>query len=308
MAPLNLVRLMPVFALLAAVVLWSSSFVGMKIALREVAPLTIIWLRLFFATLVVLPMLRRGMGANRKPGDWKWLLMVAFFQPCLYFTLESYALQYTSASEAGTISATMPLMVAVLAALFLRERASLTMVAGLVISCAGVAWLTLAGAPSDAGPNPALGNSLEFAAMVAAAGYTLGLRKLEGRYGAWALTALQCFAGLIWFLPGALVSGLPDLASVSTTWPSLLAVVYMGVFVSLGAFWCYNYALAHVPAGRASAYINMVPVLSLLLGWLVLEERLAPTQYAACAVVLVGVCLSQELVPWRGRLRAARAV
>lgn len=294
----RLVALLPTMALLAAVCLWSSSFVGMKIALREIAPLTIIWLRLVCASIVVLPMLRRGIGANRKPGDWKWLAMIALFQPCLYFTLESYALQYTSASEAGTISATMPLMVAVLAAVFLRERASLTMLAGLLLSCGGVAWLTLAGSPSADGINPVLGNSLECVAMLAAAGYTLGLRKLEGRYGPWALTGIQSFAGFVWFLPGAVVSGFPDIASLAAIWPSVLAVVYMGVFVSLGAFWCYNYALAHVPAGRASVFINMIPVITLLLGWAMLNEHLAPVQYLACVVVLAGVCLSQERMPW----------
>ncbi|MFV0350515.1 MAG: DMT family transporter [Halodesulfovibrio sp.] len=297
---------LPTMALLAAVGLWSSSFVGMKIALREVAPLTIIWMRLVCASIVVLPMLRRGMGANRKPGDWKWLLVVALFQPCLYFTLESYALQYTSASEAGTISATMPLMVAALAALFLGEKASVTMLAGLLLSCGGVAWLTLAGTPSPDGPNPALGNALECGAMVAAAGYTLALRKLEGRYGPWALTGLQSLAGFLWFLPGALFSGFPEFSDISAIWPSLLAVVYMGVFVSLGAFWCYNYALAYIPAGRASAFINMIPVLCLILGWAVLDERLNTLQYAACVVVLAGVCLSQELVPWKRSRQRAR--
>lgn len=288
--------LLPTIALCGAVFLWSSSFVGMKIALRAVEPLTIIWLRLVCASIVVLPMLRRGRGAVRKPGDWKWLAMVALLQPCLYFTLESFALQNTSASEAGTISAIMPLMVAALAALFLGERASATMLGGLVMSFCGVVWLTAAGVPSADGPNPVLGNALECAAMLAAAGYTLGLRKLEGRYGPWTLTALQSFAGFIWFLPGAMVSGFPDLAQLADIWPSLVAVLYMGVGVSLGAFCCYNYALAHLSAGRASSFVNMIPVLSLGMGWATLGERLTPAQYMACAVVLGGVCLSQGLV------------
>ncbi len=300
----------PVAALVGAVVLWSSSFVGMKLALRELAPLSVIWLRLAFAMAVIVPVIwpklrpvahREGRGAfsRYQRGDALWLLVVALFLPCLYFTLESYALRYTSASAAGTISALMPLMVAVAATVFLQERLSLSMVGGLLLSCIGVGWLTYAGTPSEHGPMPLLGNALECAAMAAAAGYTLGVRKLSGRYDPWVLAGVQNSMGLVWFLPGMLLSGIPDVSLGSAVWPNiwpnLLAVVYLGVAVSLGAFWCYSYALAQVTAARASAYVNMVPVVTLLLSWLVLDEQLSGWQYAGCAVVLAGVCLSQGI-------------
>ena len=71
------------------------------------------------------------------------------------------------------------------------------------------------------------------------------------------------------------------------------ALVYLGVCVTLGAFGFYNYGIAHVPANRASAFINIIPVVAVIFGWTLLGETLNGAQIAAAFCVLVGVWLSQ---------------
>ena len=74
----------------------------------------------------------------------------------------------------------------------------------------------------------------------------------------------------------------------------MLSLLFLGVSVTLGAFGLYNWAMSRMPASRASAFINLVPVLAVLLGWLVLNEGLNQLQLLAAMVIVGGVILSQR--------------
>ncbi|UCG38090.1 MAG: DMT family transporter, partial [bacterium] len=193
----------PTLAILAATIFWGSSFAAMKVTISAFGPWTVMWDRMTVALAVVLPFAGRLRPQSTRPGDWKLLLAFVIFQPCLYFALESNALRFTSSAQAGLISASVPLMVALGARIFLGERVSRATVAGLLLALAGVVWLTLAGEPSLSATNPLLGNALEMGAMVTAVGYVLLVRRLSQRYSPWSLTAMQVVAGSLFFLPGA---------------------------------------------------------------------------------------------------------
>ena len=130
---------------LAAVVLWASSFAAMKRLLAlGLPPMLIIWMRLFIAALVLAPFLARGWhGARRQRGDVSWLVLMALFEPGLYFVLEITALRYTSSSQAGIIVAIFPLLAALGGAFFFREPLSMRMLAGLALAVVGAAGMTL---------------------------------------------------------------------------------------------------------------------------------------------------------------------
>ncbi len=280
----------PTMALLAAVVFWGSSFSIMKVSIHSLGPWTVMWARMAVALVVILPFWRKIWPLPYRPGDWKLLLPLCLFEPCLYFTLEANALRFTSSSQAGLITASVPLMVAFAAPFTLGERVSKWTVTGLVAAMGGVTWLTLAGDPSDVATNPLLGNALEMGAMISAVGYILLVKKLSWRYGPFTLTAMQIVTGFFFFLPGA-YSFLGK--GVVLTSGQIGALVYLGVCVTLGAFGFYNYGIAHVPANRASAFINIIPVVAVIFGWTLLGETLNGAQIAAAFCVLVGVWLSQ---------------
>lgn len=143
----------------------------------------------------------------------------------------------------------------------LGEKVSRDTVPGLFISLGGVVWLTLAGDPSEAASDPVLGNLLEFGAMVAAVGYVLLVKRLSERYNPWSLTAVQIVAGSLFFLPGAvpLFTGNFEIL----TFAQVAALACLCAFVTLGASGFYNYGLAHIPANRAAALVNLIPVVAI---------------------------------------------
>lgn len=286
--------MLPYIALTAAMLLWSSSFIALKTVFAVFDPLFVLFCRMIIASVCLLPwLLRRGQRWRYQAGDWRWLLLMGLCEPCLYFLFEAQALLYTSASQAGMITATLPLLVAVGANFLLRDRQPRTVWLGLGVSLGGVLLLT-GGSQADASaPNPALGNLLEFLAMVCATGYVLIAKKLSSRYSALVITATQTLMGSVWF--GA------ALLSPWASWPqhfpldAVLWVVYLGACITLGAYGMYTWAVGKVPVALAGAFINLIPLFTLLLAWLLLDERLNATQTAASVLVLGGVLLSQ----WR---------
>ncbi|PKN40406.1 MAG: EamA family transporter [Deltaproteobacteria bacterium HGW-Deltaproteobacteria-18] len=286
------IALLPRLAVLGAVVLWGASFSTMRIALQDLHPLSVMWLRMIIALACILPLYRTvSLSAYRK-GDWKLLLAAVVFQPCLYFWLESAALGLTSSAQAGIISASVPLLVAVAAWMILKEPLSTRVVGGLLLSVAGVAVLTLGGQATLSAPSPLLGNSMEFLAMVCAAANMIIIRILGRRYDAWTLTVMQVVTGCLFFSPG--IVHLMDVPAGTFDLPLILILVFLGAGVTLGAFSLYNWAITRMPASTASAHINLIPVVAVGCGFAFLGETMNPLQMAAACVVLFSVLMTQK--------------
>ncbi len=138
--------------------------------------------------------------------------------------------------------------------------------------------------------NPLLGNFLEFCAMLFAAIYTICVRRLASNYSALFITSAQAWGGALFFLPALFIPGM----GIPVDIPGWLSVVYLGIGVSLGAYDLYNFSITRMPAAKASMYMNLIPVFTLIFGMIILGERLTPMQWIASALVLGGVIISQS--------------
>ncbi|WP_250657200.1 DMT family transporter [Alkalimarinus coralli] len=284
-----MIKNLPYFALIIATFLWGSSFIALKIAFIEFHPVHVLFFRMFIATICFMLAFRRLGKRHYEKGDWKYLAGMCLFEPCLYFIFESIALKNTSASQAGVITSLLPLLVAVGAYFFLKEQLSRKTVAGFVVAVAGAIALSLLSDETELAPNPILGNFFEFLAMLCACGYTLLLKHLTLRYSALFLTALQSASGALFFLPAALWFPLPEVYSVDAA----IAIVYLGIIVSIGAYGLYNFAVSKVPASQATAYINFIPVFTIIIAYFVLDETLSIWQIAACGAIVAGILVSK---------------
>lgn len=284
--------LLPVAAILMAVFLWGGSFAAMRVTLKALSPWAVMWIRMMAAMTILLPFASKLRRLHLRKEDWSLLVPMALLQPCLYFLLESNALRLTTSSQAGVISAAVPLLVSVGAWLFLKEKLVRGTVAGLALACTGVVVLTLLNNPGSKAVNPLLGNTMEMGAMVCAAANMIMVKQLSKRYNPWTLTALQIFAGVIFFLPG-LGYLLQTPASAWTT-EIVLSLLFLGGLVTLGAFGLYNWGMSRITASRASIFINLVPVFAVAIGWGLLGESLSFYQCLAAVTVISGVWISQK--------------
>jgi drug/metabolite transporter (DMT)-like permease len=286
--------LLPIFSLLGAMVLWASSFIALKLAFTSYDPMVVIFGRMITASIVF----ALGAGAFKwnslRSEDLKLLGFMVVCEPCLYFLFEASAIENTAASQAGMITAVLPLMVAIVAGIYLKEVVTGRTIAGFLVAIMGACLLSLGADVNNSAPNPVLGNFYEFLAMVCATGYTISLKRLSLRYDPFFLTALQAFAGSIFYLP-FLFLPTTALPSRFVTVPAL-SIVYLGIFVTMGAYGLYNYAVSKVPASQASGFVNLIPVFTVILGRVILDEHFTVIQYVASAIVIAGVFMSQDML------------
>lgn len=266
-------------ALFGAVLLWSSSFIALKIAVSAFDPMVMVFGRML-SSLVALMLLRvtvwrraeAPMLLDRRVTrrEWKYIVLLALCEPCFYFVFEGYAMIYTTASQAG-----------------MHRRVWI----GFVLAVVGVVWLSAGSEATESAPNPIFGNFLEVLAMLCGALYVVCAKQLSSRCSPVLITTMQSLIGLLFFLcllPLPAVK-LPDSFPLLPT----LAILYLGVGVTMLSFLLYNFAVRSVPASRTGAFLNLVPVLTLFMGMVFLDERLTAGQWAASALVFGGVILSQ---------------
>jgi drug/metabolite transporter (DMT)-like permease len=284
--------LLPMLALTAASILWASAFIAFKLAFQAYDTMFVVFGRMLVACICFAPLYPRFRSQPYRKGDWKPIVLMGIFEPGLYFLFETEAIKNTEAAQAGMIVAMLPLMVAVGAYLVLGERVRPRTWAGFVVAVIGAALLSLLSTATESAPNPMLGNVLEFFAMCCATGYTILLKKLSARYSPMFLTATQALLGCVCFFPLMFLPG-QSLPTQLVLIPAL-SIIYLGAASTLGAYGLYSYGMSKIPASQASAFVNLIPVATVIMARVVLGEVFSLAQYLAAGLVLGGVLLSQD--------------
>ena len=278
-------------ALITATIVWASSFIALKSSIGPIGPFSVIFGRMFIASLCFVFFIKSFIKLKFTRSDIKYIALMVIFEPCLYFIFEAKALQLTSAGQAGMITSMMPLITAIGAGIVLKEVITKKVIIGSLLAVSGAIWLSLSSGGDEYASNPLLGNTLEFCAMICASGYTIAIRHLSEKFSALFLTAIQSFSGTIFFIPFALWEY--NTIEMNITNEALLWVVYLGVFVTLGGYGLFNFALGRVEASKAAIYINLIPVFAVILAYLILGEKLTFIGIVASCIILSGVFISQ---------------
>ncbi|MBN2124384.1 MAG: EamA family transporter [Deltaproteobacteria bacterium] len=284
-------------ALVAMTVFWGLSFVATKVALESIPTFTLVFARFglsscFFALLMV-----RWGFPRLSAGDHGRIFLTALFEPGLYFIFETVGLQYTTAPKAALMIATVPVSVAVFAALFLGERTNVAGLLGIGTSLLGIAILVGGDPRFDLDLGGSLkGDLLIIGAVVSASLYTVCARAAGRRSSALQITSLQVMYGTLMYAP-AFLWEVPGLHWSAVTGRSLAAVAYLTLFATIAAFLCYNHALTRIPAPRAAVFINGIPVVTAAGAWVILGETLTALQVGGGVLVLGGVFLTNWLGP-----------
>jgi drug/metabolite transporter (DMT)-like permease len=182
-----------------------------------------------------------------------------------------------------------PVLVAVLAAIFLKEKATPALGLGLLVAFAGVALIAVS--TSDHGHRDPLGVLL---CLVSAAAYAVSLifqKPLVSHLSAIQVTWTACTVGAVACLPfaGGLVAQVGDASTSDVLW-----VVYLGVFPTAIAFSTYAYALSSMTAGSLSVTTYLVPPITVALSWVFLSEVPPAMAYVGGVLALVGVSLARR--------------
>ncbi|CAM3375057.1 MULTISPECIES: DMT family transporter [Saccharibacillus] len=282
-------RTLYLIAALIAIVFWSTSFVGTKIAYASFPPLTLGAARFAIASLILggIVLLRREF-VRPAPRDLGLMALSGLLGTTVYFALENIGVQLTTASSAALIVASYPAVTALLELFFYRTRISWMRGLGIALAIFGVYRISGGGA-EQGGPHELTGNLLLIAAGFVFALYNFATRQVVGRYSMVTVSFYQTVAGTIAFVPLALIEA-PQWRVPTTE--SLWILLYLGVFCSVAAFMLYNFGLRGLTAGTAMALMNLVPIIGVALSIGLLGESLRPGDWIGGLIVILGVALS----------------
>ncbi|MGY1609170.1 DMT family transporter [Geodermatophilus sp. SYSU D00700] len=287
---------LPVLSAVAVTVLaWASAFIGIRAVGEDLSPGALALGRLLVGTAVLaLLCLGRGWVAPTRQ-EWRLLAVCGIGWFGVYNVALNAAERHLDAGTTAMLVNVGPILIAVLAGVWLREGFPRRLVAGLAVAFAGVLLIGLGGRGSG---GDLLGVLL---CLVAAVTYAVGVvaqKPVLRRLPPLQVTATACAIGAVCCLPwaGALVTGLAAAPA-----SSVLGTVYLGVVPTALAFSTWAYALARTEAGRLGVTTYLVPPLVVLMSWLLLDEVPTPLAVAGGVVCLAGVAISRR----RGTVRAA---
>ncbi len=282
-------RTLAIAALLAVVLIWSSTFVATKLLFGQIGPLALASLRFLVATAILVPLADwRAAG----PLPWGRLALLGLTGVTAYFVCQNVGLVYTSASAASLILACIPALVAGVAALLFRESLNRQRLAGVLASMAGVAAIVLAGKPEPSAPAPLLGDALLLGSALAWTAYTVLGKGLE-RLPFQVTSAASVGFGALFLLPPAGIevasTGLPTL-----TPDGWLGVVFLGAGASAAAYYLWAYALRTLDATEATVYLNLIPLVGVALAVATLGESVGPLEVVAGVLIVAGVTFASR--------------
>jgi drug/metabolite transporter (DMT)-like permease len=276
-----------VLALVGANIIWGASAVASKAVLIHVPPMTLACLRVAIACAVLLPLAAR---TGERPARGSAPAALGLTGVALFCLLQNVGLGYASAANTALINGAIPVVTALLAAVFLGERLGIQRVAGLVVSGLGVAAVVLFDTGATLGAS-VVGNLLPVAGVVSFAAYAVLGRRAFASGHTLAVVAGSTRYGLLFLLPGA---GL-ELAAVGIsplTIDDLLLLLYLGIGCSALAFILCGYGLARLGAGQGAVFGNLKPLVGVGLALVLLGEPLNPGHLGGGALVLLGVLLA----------------
>jgi drug/metabolite transporter (DMT)-like permease len=282
-------------ALVVVYLVWGSTYLAIRVGVRDLPPLTMAGLRYLSAGLVLYPIALRtgaaGLRAADKPGRREWL--GAALVGCLLLVVGNGGLsigeQTLGSGFAAVLVATVPLWMVLFAWPIDRARPTRKAVAGLVIGLLGVAVLTGAGA----GAQHPVGVAIVLGASCAWGLGSVLSHRLALPQRALVAAALEMIVGGVVLLIAATVRG--EYLDVewsevpSSAWLALLYLIGPG---SLLAFTAYGYALSRLPLTTVSTYAYVNPVVAVVLGVAILGEHLTAHEAVGAALVVASVALT----------------
>lgn len=279
---------LPVAAVATTLLLWASAFVAIRHLGHDFPAGALSLGRLVVGSLALGAVaVSRGLP---RPSGRDWLALIAI--GVLWFGVYNVALNqgehHVDAGTSAMLIQISPVLIAVLATVFLGDHFTRWLAIGLVLAFSGV---VLIGASQPGGHNDIVGVLL---CLLAALVYSVALvvqKPLVSRLSALHVTWLACTIGAVACLPfaGQLVSAGRDASAADLWW-----VVYLGVFPTAIAFTTYAFALQHMTASSLGITTYLVPPLTIAMGWVFLGETPPGMAYVGGALALVGVALARR--------------
>jgi drug/metabolite transporter (DMT)-like permease len=271
--------------------IWGLNVIALKVLVATFMPVTMTAFRIFLAGIAVFSTLG-AMKRLRLPTkqEWAFLLLVTLFNVILHHLFLSLGLARTTASNGGLIISFVPLLTAVLAILFLGDKASLVRSLGIALGIIGVVFIILAGNSGVGGVS--IGDLFVFIAIFVQAISFILIKKRSKTMDPRLMTGYMFIIGAPVLFIISLILEPNGLSSMKNGNFGIFAIfVFSAVVATAMGHMIYNDAIGKIGAAEAAIFINLNPLFALIGAVFLLGETISMAQVIGFIFILLGVLL-----------------
>lgn len=286
----------PQLALSLSSLFWAGNFVIGRALREDIHPVALNYWRWSVAVAILLPFTSRifRQHARLMLQRWKYMLVmsitgIAGFHICVY-----QALQTTMAINALLFLSISPVMIVVGSRLMFHERVFARQVFGIGISLAGVLALLTRG---DINQLLALqfnrGDLWMLLAVLLWSTYSVILKRKPAELPQQAFITGLAIYGVLLMLPLYLVTK-PAGLGITISTSTITAILYMGIFASVAAYFCWNYGVSQLGPNKAGVFLHLMPLFGAVLSVLFLGENIQLYHLLGAVMIAAGIILSNK--------------
>ncbi|MCC6298814.1 MAG: DMT family transporter [Anaerolineales bacterium] len=284
---------LPILEAVFAATMWGASFIATKVALEDVSPITIVWLRFAMGLLVLgAAVATRKQFSLPKKNEWGYFAALGFLGITFHQWLQSNGLQTSEAGTTAWIVASTPIFMALLGWLVLKEGLNLVKILGIGLAFVGVLLVVSDGNPASLriGTFGAPGDAL---ILVSAVNWAVvsalsrhGLKTHNAGLFVFYMMAFGWLFTSALFVANGLYIEIPAL-----TFNGWLGITFLGVFCSGLAYIAWYDALQALTTASTGAFLYIEPIVAMIVAFFVLGEAITVAALAGGGVILLGVWL-----------------
>ncbi|MEJ2511974.1 MAG: DMT family transporter [Anaerolineales bacterium] len=286
-------KLVPYFEVLFAVVAWGASFIATKIGVKDVTPITVVWLRFGMGVVILgIAVIARKEFAWPARNEWAYFALLGLLGITWHQWLQSTGLVTAQASTTAWIVATTPIFMALLGWLVLKEKLTVVQTAGIGLAAVGVLVVVSNGDLTSIFSGK-FGTPGDYLIMLSAPNWavfsTLSRRGLQKHPAARMMLYVMTFGWLfssIGFFAGGHFSQIPKLSAGG--W---IGVSFLGIFCSGLAYIAWYDGLQAIAASQVGAFLYLEPLVAVVVAGVILSEPITWVSLTGGGVILLGVYL-----------------
>jgi len=276
--------------IISAVIFWGSSFIATKVALKELSPETIVSLRLIIASVflfITALLLKKDFSINPKSHGFIFILaLIAVFHLMIQVT----GLKYTTASNTGWIIGTAPIFMAILAAIFFREKIGLLKIGGIIIAMFGLLLLIGKGSITNVDLIKNKGDLLVLASAFTWGVYSMVNKKISLSYSP-LMTILYLFIMMAVIIIPFNLNAASVNSVIHLSLNGWISILFLGLFCSGIAYVIWAYSLRDLESAKVGAFLYFEPLVTVFAAWVLLNESITLLMILSGVIITLGVVL-----------------
>ena len=231
--------------------------------------------------------------------DWPKFLLLAFFEPFIYFICETYGLKLTgSPTLSAMVIATIPIFSIGAGIIFFKEKVSFINIIGVLATLIGIVMVAMA--KGELGENFIWGVVLLLIAVVSEVGHASITKSLSGNYSSQIIVMYQFLIGSVYLLPMFLWKGLDGFSIETHFSPEVwYPIICLAVLCSSLAFSLWVSTIKNLGVAKSSIFSALIPVAAAIIAWILGHELLNSRQWTGIIISSLGVILSQYTIKKR---------